>query len=150
MTERHHRRPARALAKGDYELLAAFRHLLRRFLAFSEAAAREYGLTPQQHQALLAIKGFRGRQSVTVGELAEWLDIRHHSAVGLVDRLTSRNLVRRRVDPSDRRRVWIVLTPASEAVLERLSLAHRAELRQLAPRLGSLLSALREAAAQRR
>ena len=77
----------RPIVKADYEALAAFRHALREFLDFSQEAARRAGLTPQQHQALLAIKGYPGREVVTVSELAERLLLRHHSAVGLLDRL---------------------------------------------------------------
>ncbi len=137
------RRKARGLAKQDYETLAQFRYLLRRFVAFSEDAAARSGLTAQQHQALLAIKGFPGRDHVMVGELAERLGIRHHSGVGLVDRLVSRGLVRRRADAADRRQVWIELAPAAEALLARLSLAHRDELRRLAPVLRPLLEEIR-------
>ena len=130
------------LSQRDYETLAQFRHLLRRFVAFSERAAERSGLTVQQHQALLAIKGFPGRVHATVGELAERLGIRHHSAVGLVDRLASRGLVRRRTDAKDRRQVRIELAPAAEARLARLSLTHRDELRRLAPLLRPLLAEL--------
>jgi len=131
------------LAKSDYETLAEFRYLLRRFIAFSDAAAEGAGLRPQQHQALLVIKGFPGRERITIGELAERLGIRHHSAVGLVDRLAARNLVRRCIDPADRRQVEIALTPKAEAVLTRLSLAHRDELTRLAPLFQGLFTQLR-------
>src|SRR5581483_1222228 len=102
---RHH------LAKDDYATLAEFRYLLRQFGAFSEGAARDAGLTAQQHQALLAIKGFPGREAVTIGELAERLNLKHHSVVGLVDRLAGRSLIHREPDKTDRRKVMIVLTP---------------------------------------
>lgn len=130
------------LSTADYRTLAQFRYLLRRFAAFSEEAAVGAGLTAQQHQALLAIKGFPGRDRATVGELAERLGVRHHSAVGLVDRLAARGLVRREVDPADRRQVLIRLTRRAEALLARLSLAHREELRRLAPLLRMLLDQL--------
>jgi DNA-binding MarR family transcriptional regulator len=123
------------LAKADFEVLAQFRYLLRKFLSFNEEAARTAGLTVQQHQALLAIEGFPGRERIVVGELAERLQLRHHSAVGLVDRLCGKALVRRLPDPSDRRRVLIALTPKGRTLLSRLSLAHRNELRRLAPLL---------------
>ena len=127
-------------AAADYRLLAHFRHLLRQFLAFSERAARQGGLTPQQHQALLAIKGAEG--SATVGYLAERLAIRHHSAVGLADRLTKSGLVRRESVPADRRRVSLALTAAAERKLARLSAAHAEELRRLAPTLREILARL--------
>lgn len=129
----------RHLSKTDYERLAEFRYLLRRFLVFSEGAAEQSGLTAQQHQALLAIKGFPGRDSVTIGELAERLCIRHHSAVGLIDRLVSNALVKRRTDADDRRQVLISLTPKAEALLAKLSATHRDELKRLAPLLQVLL-----------
>ncbi|MEI9985355.1 MAG: MarR family transcriptional regulator [Aliidongia sp.] len=127
------------LAKADYERLAEFRYLLRRFLDFSERAAEQAGLTAQQHQALLAIKGFAGRDYATTGELAERLCIRHHSAVGLIDRLVSKALVTRRSGAEDRRQVLVELTPAAETLLAGLSAAHRDELERLAPLLQTLL-----------
>ncbi len=130
------------LRPADYRTLAAFRYALNRFLCFSLAAARAAGLSPQQHQALLAIKGFPVREWVTVGELAERLQLRHHSAVGLVDRLADRGLVRRARAAADRRRVQVTLTSRGEAVLARLSAAHRTELRQVGPELQSLLARL--------
>ena len=111
-----------------YAPLAEFRHALRAFLAFSEAGAREHGLTSQQHQALLAIKAHAGPQPITVSELAERLMIKTHSAVGLVARLGERGLVARRVASADRRRVQLVLEPAGEAALAAIT---RANLRQL-------------------
>src|ERR1700742_1541303 len=99
----------RKLNKAQYEALASFRYALRRFLHFSEAAALVAGITPQQHQALLAIKGYPKRDSVTIGELAERLQLRHHSAVGLVDRLAGEKLVVRKTSATDRRRVMVQL-----------------------------------------
>jgi DNA-binding MarR family transcriptional regulator len=128
-----------SLAKHHYELLAHLRHALRGFLRFSGEAATRVGLTPQQHQALLAIKGFPGRDRVSVGELAERLHVKHHSAVGLIDRLAARQLVRRTTARADRRRVEIALTARGEALLRRLSRAHLAELRQQGPELRRLL-----------
>ncbi len=128
------------LAKRDYVQLAELRFLLRRFLVFSEEAAVAAGLTAQQHQALLAIKGFDGRGRIATGELARRLQIRHHSAVGLIDRLASKNLVTRRTGPHDRRQVRIALTPTAESLLAALSASHRDELRSLAPALRALLA----------
>jgi len=129
----------RSLPKADYETLAEFRYLLRQFGAFSEDAARQAELTVQQHQALLAIKGFPGREELTVGELAERLNLKHHSVVGLVDRLMRGDLIQRRHDEMDRRRVLIALTSKAETLLLGLTLAHRDELRRLAPLLRALL-----------
>lgn len=129
----------RGLAPVDYWRLAEFRYLLRRFLVFSEQAADRAGLTAQQHQALLAIKGHPRRETVTVGELAGRLAIRHHSAVGLVDRLVAKALVMRRTAVDDRRRILIELTPKADRLLARLSVAHRNELGRLAPLLRVLL-----------
>jgi DNA-binding MarR family transcriptional regulator len=133
---------ARPLSAADYATLSQFRHLLREFAAFSRDAALGAGLTAQQHQALLAIKGFPDGGRVMVGGLAERLGIRHHSAVGLVDRLARRGLVRRRIDAADRRQVRIELTRRADSLLAGLSLAHRDELRRLAPLLRTLLKQL--------
>jgi DNA-binding MarR family transcriptional regulator len=130
------------LGAPDYRLLAEFRYGLRQFLAFSEEAALKAGLAPQQHQALLAIKGFAGRDDPTIGQLAERLLIRHHSAVGLVDRLVDGGFLRRNAGEEDRRRVSLSLTPKGEAVLAKLSSAHRAELRRMTPLLKPLLALL--------
>lgn len=127
------------LTGPDYERLAEFRYVLRQFMIFSEDAAEETGLTAQQHQALLAIKGFGGEKPMTVGDVAERLGIRHHSAVGLIDRLLSKSLVKRRHGAEDRRQVLLTLTPKAEALLARLSAAHRDELKRLAPLLQTLL-----------
>jgi len=129
----------RPIVKADYEALAAFRHALREILDFSQEAARHAGLTPQQHQALLAIKGYPGREVVTVRELAERLLLRHHSAVGLLDRLEGLGLVRRKPDPKDGRRVLIALTAKAERLLASLSVTHLEEIRRLGPSLGGLL-----------
>jgi len=136
------------LKKEDYEMLAAFRYALRQFLRFSEEAAATAGLSPQQHQALLAIKGYPGRDYVSVGELAERLQIRHHSAVGLVDRLVADGLVVRQTDPEDRRRVCVKLTGAGESRLEALSTAHHEEIRRMGPKLSAILDQLATASSQ--
>lgn len=130
-----------AIRPSDYQALAEFRHTLRRFLAFSEAAARDSGLTPQQHQAILAIKG-HGDGGMSIGDLADKLLIRHHSAGELVDRLVKADLVVRQESADDRRRVVLVLTPQAEAVLEALSTVHLDELRKTKPLLVSLLNTL--------
>lgn len=123
----------------DYEALAAFRRALRRFLAFSEAAAGAEGIPPQQHQALLAIKGHPGGEPIGIGALAEALAIRHNTAVELSDRMATAGLLVRDHAPDDRRRIQLRLTPKAEAVLARLSAAHLAELRETTPLLMGLL-----------
>jgi DNA-binding MarR family transcriptional regulator len=132
----------RPVTQSEYQALAAFRHAIRQFLRFSEAAAEAVGLTPRQYQALLAIKGVPPGQRPTIGDLAGQLQVHHHSAVGLVDRLVAHGLVVRRAAPEDRRRVQLALTARGERMLRRLATAHRAELRQIGPRLGSLLARL--------
>ena len=130
------------LAAADYHILAEFRLLLRRFLVFSEDAARAAGLAPQQHQALLAIKGFTGGPAPTIGDLAQQLVIKHHSAVGLVDRLVKAGYLERCQDPGDRRRVTLALTALGEKLLAGLTSAHREELRMLTPSLKVLFAKL--------
>jgi DNA-binding MarR family transcriptional regulator len=128
-----------SLSKTDYESLAEFRYALRKFLGFSEAAASEYGVTPQQYQALLAIEGFPGRNWVTIGELAEQMRVAHHSAVGLVDRMEAMRLVKRTAAKEDRRRVRVALTAKGLKLLEKLYRVHRDELRSTGPQLAALL-----------
>jgi DNA-binding MarR family transcriptional regulator len=131
------------ISQRDYAMLAAFRYALRQFLHFSDAAAHTAGLTPQQHQALLAIKGFPGRDFVTIGELAERLQLAHHSAVGLVDRLQKQKYIRRAQDAADHRKVHVQLTVKGEKVLEKLSAEHREQLRRISPQIKSLVEHLR-------
>jgi DNA-binding MarR family transcriptional regulator len=130
--------PSRRITKKEYEKLAAFRFNLRQFLRFSEVAARSVGLTSQQHQALLSIKGFPDGKVITIGRLAEQLQVAHHTAVELVDRLTFQDLVWREASIVDRRQVHIKLTARGEEVLEALTWVHREELRHLSRRLNSL------------
>src|SRR3981081_485117 len=104
------RRMSQRPSQADYEALSEFRYLIRCFLQFSQNAARAVGLPPRQHQALLAIKGFPVGHTVTVGELAERLRIRHHSAVELVDRLSEAGLVRGLPAANDPRAILLSLT----------------------------------------
>src|SRR5574339_1111487 len=99
-----------SITKTEYEVLAEFRYTLRWFMSFSEHAAKEAGITQQQHQALLAIKGFPGREQITIGELSERLQIKHHSTVGLVNRLEAEKLIVRSLARDDRRKVFIYIT----------------------------------------
>jgi DNA-binding MarR family transcriptional regulator len=138
----------RAKGRGiDFEALADFRYEIRRFLNFSEQAARAAGIEPHQHQALLVIKGLPRDQKPTVGLLAERLQVRHHSAVELSDRLEKQGLIRRSRSESDRREVLLALTPRGEKLLEKLTLSHRAELRTVGP---SLLRALEDVAGHKK
>lgn len=142
MTGKSTEESPRPLTDADYRRLAEFRYLLQRFLSFSESAAEETGLTPQHHQALLALKGFPDNETVTVGTLAERLGVKHHSSVGLIDRLAASGLVRRHCGDGDRRRVSITLTPKAERLLAHLTRAHRDELKRLAPTLRRILKEL--------
>jgi DNA-binding MarR family transcriptional regulator len=128
------------VTKTDYETLAEFRYELRKFLNFSERAAAEHGLAVQQYLALLAIEGFPGRDYVSMGELAERLQVAPHSAVGLVDRLQTAGLVKREAAEEDRRKVSVRLTRRGRAKLEKLAAAHRQELQTVAPLLTGLLA----------
>jgi DNA-binding MarR family transcriptional regulator len=133
------------LSAADYRELADFRYQIRKFLHFSEEAARVEGLEPQQHQMMLAIKALDEAGEPTIGRLAEHLFIRHHSAVGLIDRLEERRLVaRERASDGDRRQVCVRLTRAGEVKLRRLSSMHRAELLTSDPGLVKSLQALLE------
>lgn len=125
------------LTESDYRALAEFRLAVRRFLHFSEAAAHAEDLEPQQHQMLLAIHALTEAGSVgpNVGQLAEHLLLRHHSAVGLLDRLEQRGLVERARADADRRQVQIHLTKLGAEKLRRLSNVHRAELLTSGPQL---------------
>jgi DNA-binding MarR family transcriptional regulator len=136
-------RPDR-LTQADYEALARLRYALRRFLAFSSSAAQSKGLPPQQHQALLAIKGSPGGRPMTVGLLAEQLLIAPHSATELVGRLVDAGLVTRETDPADRRRLVLSLTREAEDLLAALSAAHLREIREIAPALVEVLKSLEE------
>ena len=123
--------PPEALTKHDFEALARFRFGIRRYLRFSEETVRRHGVTPQQYQLLLAIKGFPGRDWAVVRELADRLQLRHHSVVELVNRAQAQGLVYRAADPDDARAVRVVLTDQGEHLLGRLSALHRDELRRM-------------------
>jgi DNA-binding MarR family transcriptional regulator len=135
---------AKPFRDADYAALAQFRYELRKFLAFSESAAREEGLTSQQHQALLAIKGFSRDHPLSVGELANYLLIQNHSAVELVDRMTKIGLLQRSTDPEDGRRSLVRLSADGERRLKRLSKAHLEELNAIGTVLSERLAHLRD------
>jgi DNA-binding MarR family transcriptional regulator len=122
-----------SLADGQYRELLAFRTGLRQFLRWSEEQAVAAGLTGQQHQLLLAIRGHPGPESPTIGDVADHLVLRHHSTVELVDRAEQAGLVRRVADRADRRVIRLVLTAKGRRLLGHLSTAHLEELARLAP-----------------
>ncbi|MHC2434656.1 MarR family winged helix-turn-helix transcriptional regulator [Bradyrhizobium sp. USDA 4451] len=130
----------RVPSQADYEALSQFRYLIRRFLEFSQDAAKAEGLTPRQHQALLAIRGYPGGGPVTIGDLAERLRLRHHTTVELVDRLSEAELVERMLDPADQRRVLLKLTARAAEHLAELSAVHLDELSRIEPLLKQVLS----------
>ena len=111
--------------------MAEYRYAIRRFLRFSEEAARKAGVTPQQYQLMLAIKGYPGREYANITELAERMQLDHHSTVGLIDRTEERGLVRREQDREDRRQVNVRLTPAGESLLRQLAEVHREQLQRM-------------------
>lgn len=134
------RSSSRTMRDSDYAALAQFRYEIRSFLAFSETAAAQQGLTPTQHQALLGIKGFVRPGPASVGDVARFLLIRHHSAVELINRLAKLGLVSRVADPEDARRVHLKLTKKGEQKLQALSRKNLEELRRAAsPALSRLL-----------
>src|SRR5947208_7859237 len=125
------------LEDADYRRLLQFRVDLRRFLHWSEEMAEKAGVTPAQHQLLLAIRGHSGAgdEGPTIGDVAAYLLLRHHSAVGLVDRAVKPGLIERRQDPVDRRMVRLSLSALGSQTLKRLSELHLEEIRRLAPRI---------------
>jgi DNA-binding MarR family transcriptional regulator len=122
---------SKPLSKQDFEALARFRFAIRRYLRFSEETVRDHGLSPQQYVLLLALKGFPERDWATVRELADRLQLRHHSVVELVNRAQAQGLVERAAHPDDGRAVRVLLSADGEAVLSRLSALHRDELRRM-------------------
>ena len=128
------------ISPGQFRALSEFRYQIRRFQHFSEAAARALGLKPQQHQLLLAVKGFDGEgRGPTIGYLAERLQVRHHSAVELIDRMEARAMVQRRTGERDRRQVIVALSDAGEQILKDLAAQHIAEIQQIGPGLVAAL-----------
>lgn len=129
------------LSDADYTALADFRHALRCFLEFSENAAAAEGLTPQQHQALLVIRGTPGSMA-NIGRLAERLRVKHNTAVELAQRLEAAGLVTREPSTEDKRSIVLSLTSLGSAKLETLTRIHRRELAQLSPDILGLLHSL--------
>jgi DNA-binding MarR family transcriptional regulator len=130
------------LKQRDFEQLLELRTGLRRFLRWSEQRAETAGLTPAKHQLLLAIKGHPGRRAPTVGEIADYLVLRHHSVVGLVDRAAGDGLVKRSPDPTNKSVVRVTLTPLGTEKLDELAEAHLEEIAHLGPTMRALWEAL--------
>jgi DNA-binding MarR family transcriptional regulator len=135
------------LSTADYRSLAAFRYEIRKFLSFSEQAAREVGIEPQQHQLLLAVRGLPEGTRPTIRAVAERLCVQHHTAVALVDRLEDRGLITRERNALDRREVLLRLTDAGAELLQELSALHREQLQTVGP---EMLAALQTISARRR
>jgi len=133
------------LNPDDYNALASFRYALRKFLSFSKRAlAAEADLTPEQYEALLALKVFAREHGLTIGNLSERLQVRHHTAVGLVDKLEELRFVRREQGVADRRQVFVRLTPAGSRVLAKVAAIHRREMRICSPEMIEALLRLRK------
>ena len=130
------------LSPQQYRELAEFRRQIRRFLHFSESTAKEHGIEPQQHQLLLAVKGIPDGEEPRIAYLAERLQVQHHSAVELVDRMEKKGLITRNRGESDRREVHVQLTAQGDRVLDELTRHMRAELRSAAPLLVATLRKL--------
>jgi DNA-binding MarR family transcriptional regulator len=137
---------SRATSTAEYQALAQFRFLIRRYLNNSEKAARSVGLEPQQYMGMLALRGLPSDEEPTIRSLAERLQIQHHSAVELVDRMEKRGLFRRERSMKDRRQVHVQVTPRGEKLLSRLVRHRIAELRVSAPDLAHALQAVLAAA----
>jgi DNA-binding MarR family transcriptional regulator len=133
---------SRDLDDADYQRLLRFRISLRRFLHWSEEQAEKAGLTPAQHQLLLAIRGHDGEAGPTIGDVAGYLLLRHHSAVGLVDRAGKAGFVERVEDGGDRRVVRLRLTPLGAQLLQQLTATHLEEIQRLTPRIQELSQGL--------
>ena len=130
------------LSTLDYAQLASFRHALREFLRFSEAAAAQEGLTSQHYQAMLILRGWPDGLPISINDLAHQLLIKHNSAVGLVDRLANERLVVREASTVDRRKVELRLSPRGRQVLAKLAAMHRDELRRIGPIMKRFFSEL--------
>jgi len=134
----------------EYRALAEFRYQIRRFLGFSEDQVRVAGMEPQQHQLLLAVKGLPESVTATIGELAERLQLKHHSTVELVNRLAKLGYVAREASKQDRRQVIVHLTHSGASILRKLSLSHHQELEIAGPRLAKALRSIARQHGQRR
>ena len=133
------------LDPDDYNALATFRYALRKFLTFSKhALATEANLTPEQYEALLALKAFSGATGLTISDLSERLQVKHHTAVSLVDKLEALQFARRQQSTEDRRQVFVHLTAAGSRVLAKVAVLHRREMRIRSPEMIEALLRLRK------
>jgi DNA-binding MarR family transcriptional regulator len=133
------------LSPDDYEALANFRYAMRKFLSFSRRALKtEAQLTPEQYEALLALKVFSKESGVTIGQLSERLQVKHHTAVSLVNRMEEVGLVRREPNEADRREVFVRMTPTGSQILGQVAVLHRQELRVRSLEMIEALTRLRE------
>src|SRR3954451_22688996 len=133
------------LHPDDYEALANFRYAMRKFLSFSRRALKaEAQLTPEQYEALLALKAFSLKTGLTMGQLSERLQVKHHTAVSLVNRMEQVGLVRREPDQEDRRQVFVRMTPAGSRILTQVAVLHRREMRLRSPEMIEALIRLRD------
>jgi DNA-binding MarR family transcriptional regulator len=130
------------VSSSDYRALGAFRYEIRKFLAFSEQAARDAGIQPQQHQLLLAVRGLPEGARPTIRTIAERLCVKHHTAVALIDALEGQAFLKRDRSSKDRREVLLVLTTKGDALLQRLSALHRQQLRNVGPMMVGALKAI--------
>jgi len=126
----------------DFETLASFRYQLRKFLRFSKDLLYSENLTPDQYQALIAIRAAAPKGKLSIRDLAEQLQVRHHSTVGIVDQLVSRKAIIREVAPQDRRKILLSLTEKGEELVQRLAPLHKEELSRLSPEMIRMLQAL--------
>jgi DNA-binding MarR family transcriptional regulator len=138
------------LSLEEYRALAEFRYQIRRFLGFSEEQVRAAGMEPQQHQLLLAVKGLPEGVTATIGELAQRLQLKHHSTVELVNRLEKLGYVARASGEQDRRQVIVRLSPSGAGILRKLSIAHHQELEIAGPRLSRAIRWIARQHAKRR
>src|SRR6202044_1299225 len=138
------------LSIEEYRALAEFRYQIRCFLGFSEEQVRAAGMEPQQHQLLLAVKGLPEGVTATIGEVAQRLQLKHHSTVELVNRLEKLGYLAREAGEQDRRHVIVRLTPSGAGILRTLSIAHRQELEIAGPRLSRAIRSIARQRGQRR
>jgi DNA-binding MarR family transcriptional regulator len=132
-----------SLTHDDYEALASFRYAMRKFLSFSrQALAEKAQLTPEQYEALLAVKAFSSAAGVTISDLSERMQVKHHTAVGVVDKLETLSLLEREPGVRDRRQVFLKLTPEGSRVLAKLAAFHREDLRMRSAELIQALTRL--------